>query len=160
MKNKKEIRLIIDELLKLGGDCVTSATVTDKIKVLKKELETAPEDFIENILESHKTLCRVKNMGLKDAYGQDPIMYYALAMSGEVGEMANKIVKNLRNGRDFSSLQTAVQSELPDAFIYGIILAFVTNIDITKDINDKIKIVIQRALEGYYGGPLQLEAPE
>lgn len=155
MKTKKEIRSTIEELeaVKTVPPEKFKDRITARIQALSSEMEAAPEDFVDNILKSHRTLCNIKNMGLKDAYGQDPIMYYTLGMVGEVGEIANKLVKGHRNGYNAEKAREAVRSELPDAFIYGTILAYVANVDIQTEINDKVEIVVQRAKEGYYGNP-------
>jgi NTP pyrophosphatase (non-canonical NTP hydrolase) len=93
-------------------------------------------------------------MDEKAAYGQDPAMYYTLGICGEAGEMGNKIVKALRNGNDPEAVKEAVKSELPDVFIYSAVLAYVLDIDITRLVNDKVQVVMERARNGYYGGPL------
>ncbi len=93
-------------------------------------------------------------MDERAAYGQDPAMYYSLAICGEAGEMGNKIVKGLRNGNDPDASVRAIESELPDVFIYGFVLAYVLGIDIVKLVNEKVDVVIQRAIDGYYGGKL------
>ncbi len=119
------------------------------------ELETvASDDLFKSVVRSHEVLCKVKQMDQKAAYGQDPAMYYTLAICGEAGEMANKIVKALRNGDDPNAVRNAVISELPDVIIYSGVLASVLDIDLTKEVNDKVGIVIQRAESGYYGGAL------
>ena len=89
-----------------------------------------------------------------EAYGQDPAMYYTLAICGEAGEMGNKIVKALRNGNDPDGAKKAIISELPDIIIYSAVLAHVLKIDLTNLVNDKVNVVIKRAKNGYYGGAL------
>jgi len=113
------------------------------------------DDLIKLVLTSHDVICEVKKMGPKEAYGQDPIMYYSLAINGEAGEMANKIVKGHRNGYDEQKARQAVISELPDIIIYSIILAFVTDINLLELVRKKVKIVIDRARSGYYGHEIQ-----
>lgn len=158
MRTKKEIRAAIDELrmLPVVGSEGFANHLAGRIAALNREMESASEDFTDNILRSHRTLCEIKNMGLKDAYGQDPIMYYTLGMLGEAGEIANKIVKGHRNGYSFKNAQEAVCSELPDVFIYGTILGYVAEIDVHDEINKKVEIVIERALDGYYGSPFKV----
>lgn len=113
------------------------------------------EPIMESVIKSHKSLCDVKKMDEKAAYGNDPAVYYSLAICGEAGEMANKIVKSLRNGTDPEAIRSAVISELPDVFIYSGVLAHVLDLDIMKLVKEKSDIVVERALNGYYGGPLK-----
>jgi NTP pyrophosphatase (non-canonical NTP hydrolase) len=156
-QTKKEIRARIEELQSLLSsipDQTVKQILGARIKVLQNELSAAPEDFIDSVLESHRAICRAKNMGAKEAYGQEPIMYYSLAICGEAGEMANKIVKGLRDGYNNQKSYQAVMSELPDILIYSIVLAHVMDIDIGELINNKVEIVIQRAVNGYYGGKI------
>lgn len=157
-RTKKEIRGIISELADLETQLYPDAyngSVEPKIKALRKEMETAPEDFMDRILDSHRQLCAAKNMDLKEAYGQDPLMYYTLGMCGEVGEMANGLVKSLRNGTNEEKSRQAIIDELPDAFIYGTVLAFVADVDIEEEILKKVDIVVERANSGYYGVPFK-----
>jgi len=174
-ETKSEIRARIDELRKLQdkivGECagdVRMAGFPDglvdlkwlhqdlerRIEGLEAALEAAEEDLFQSVIDSHKVLCAVKEMEEDAAYGQDPAMYYSLAVCGEAGEMANKIVKSLRNGNDPEAARRAVISELPDVIIYSAVLAHVLGIDLTRLVNDKVQVVIQRAEDGYYGGPL------
>jgi NTP pyrophosphatase (non-canonical NTP hydrolase) len=119
--------------------------------------KSTEEDFFANVLESHKVLCEIKQMDEKAAYGQNPALFYGTAVSAEAGEMCNKVIKALRNGDDPEAAKRAVISELPDVFIYGIVLAHVLDIDIRKLVTEKVGVVTQRARDGYYGGPLNLK---
>jgi NTP pyrophosphatase (non-canonical NTP hydrolase) len=160
MRNRKELRIVIEKLSQLDEieDLnVLKKALTSEIEALQYEMEDAPEDFMSHILESHRALCAVKNMGMKEAYGHDPFLYYTVAMAGEVGEICNKLVKGYRGGCNFKNAQEAVRTELPDAFIYGTILAYISDIDILDEINKKVEVVTKRAHEGYYGGPLNSE---
>jgi len=161
-ETKSEIRARIDELDKVL-DSLEAGFVEDispykfieaRKNALEEELARAEEDLFASVLQSHKTICAVKQMEEDAAYGQDPALYYTLAICGESGEMANKIVKALRNGNDPNACKNAVISELPDVIIYSAVLAYVLQIDLTRLVNDKVKIVIERAESGYYGGPL------
>ena len=126
---------------------------------LMSQLELAEEDLSASILRSHEAVCRAKNMHEKAAYGHNPAVYYSLAVAGEVGEMSNAIVKAMRNGNDDTAVLAAVCSELPDVIIYSYILAHVLDINLSKLVNEKIGVVIQRANDGYYGGPLPVGVP-
>lgn len=129
-----------------------------RIKQLEEELEIASDycdELNKLILTSHDVICEVKSMESKAAYGQDPIMYYSLAINGEAGEMANKIVKGHRNGYNEQKAREAVISELPDIIIYSFILAFVIDIKLFDLVKKKVKIVIERAKSGYYGHEIQ-----
>jgi NTP pyrophosphatase (non-canonical NTP hydrolase) len=163
-ETKSEIRARIHELNQLltsneymfdSNPSKLHKSIQRRVKVLKKELERAQEDLSASITESHKAICKVKKMGEKDAYGNDPAMYYTLGICGESGEMANAIVKARRNGSDQKKVLAAVCSELPDVIIYSYVLAYVLDIDLSKLVNEKVAIVIKRAIDGYYGGPLK-----
>lgn len=131
-----------------------SVFVETRLEVLRAQAAVAGEDLFKSVIRSHEAVCAAKQMDERAAYGQDPAMYYTLAICGESGEMGNKIVKALRNGDDPGAAKKAVESELPDIFIYGAVLAHVLEIDLTKLVNEKVSVVIERAESGYYGGPL------
>lgn len=161
-ETKGEIRARIDELDRLlrpltdePEDVHLRSHIDARMMELVSELESAQEDIFKSVVRSHVAVCAAKKMDEKAAYGQDPAMYYSLAVCGEAGEMGNKIVKALRNGSDLEASRQAVISELPDVFIYGSVLAHVLDIDITRLVSEKADIVIQRAEDGYYGGPLK-----
>lgn len=128
--------------------------IDDRISELEGQLKGATEDLFKSVIKSHEVICAVKKMDAKAAYGQDPGMYYTLAVCGEAGEMANKIVKALRNGNDPGAIREAVISELPDVIIYGAVLGHVMDLDLSKLVNEKVGVVIERAQSGYYGPPL------
>jgi len=157
IETKSEIRARIQELEKLRThiDSISLAHEMDqRIQELHRELSSAEEDLSAAIIRSHKAICQVKKMGEKAAYGNDPAVYYTLGVCGEAGEMANAIVKALRNGLDRSKILEAVKSELPDVIIYSYVLAYVLDIDLSKLVNEKVEVVVQRAHDGYYGGEL------
>lgn len=150
-ETKSEIRARIDELERLKS----IGEIPDRITELKEKLNAADEDMSVTILQSHRALCAAKKMGEKQAYGHDPAMYYSLGVCGEAGEMANKIVKAMRYGPDARArFIPAIESELPDVIIYAFILAHTHDINLPRLVNAKAGVVIQRALDGYYGGPL------
>lgn len=171
---KLEIDAILDELRLLLENSSKERALSDnnsgrkiqealrlRVEQLEKERDLAPSDIFSATVESHKILCDVKQMGEKEAYGQDPAFYYGSAISGEAGEMVNKMIKALRNGGDATNrLFEAVVSELPDICIYSFVLAYVLDIDLTHLVSEKAKIVIQRAKNGYYGGPLVRTTPD
>lgn len=158
-ETKSEIRARIDELEKLSALVPGMGIIQTRLEALRAQLADADEDLSSSIIRSHKALCKVKNMGEKAAYGNDPAVYYTLGVCGEAGEMANEIVKSLRNGHDRGRILQAVKSELPDVIIYSYVLAYVLDINLSQLVNEKVDIVVQRAYDGYYGGPLQLEQP-
>jgi len=178
-ETKSEIRARIDELKNLRSSLVAKSDVDiselqisiieasevlaeevdRRIQTLREKLETAEEDLFRSIVKSHEVLCEVKNMDQKAAFGQDPAMYYAMGICGEAGEMANKIVKALRNGDSPEKSREAVISELPDVIVYSAILAFVLDIDLTKLVNEKAQVVIERAKAGYYGHAFKDKLP-
>lgn len=169
VETKSEIRARINELEKVLDDmspsscaeedvlAVVEASINKRIKQLHAQLENADEDLSASIIRSHKAICEVKRMGEKDAYGNDPAMYYTLGICGEAGEMANAIVKARRNGEDQAKVLEAVKSELPDVIVYSHVLAHVLDINLSKLVNDKVEIVIRRARDGYYGKPLEVK---
>jgi NTP pyrophosphatase (non-canonical NTP hydrolase) len=142
-------------------DCQGGIEIKDlikgKIEKLKLQEKEAYEDIFKSMIRSHEAVCAAKNMGEKEAYGQDPAVYYTLAINGEAGELANKIVKAFRFGNPSKAILDAVVSELPDIFIYGAVLAHVLDLDLTKLVSDKVDIVVERAISNYYGGPLNLQ---
>jgi NTP pyrophosphatase (non-canonical NTP hydrolase) len=160
-ETKSEIQARIDELdrvRKAFWSSMTEATlekdVERRLDELHALLERAEEDLSSNIIRSHKALCEAKKMGEKEAYGNDPAIYYTLGVCGEAGEMANKIVKAQRNRNNRDKVLEAIRSELPDVIIYSYVLAHVLDMDLSKLVNEKVGVVVQRALDGYYGGPL------
>jgi NTP pyrophosphatase (non-canonical NTP hydrolase) len=164
VETKSEIRARIDELKRLEEKLLSGRghnldeaifAIEARQKELHATLETAEEDLSASIIRSHKAICEVKRMGEKDAYGNDPAMYYTLGICGEAGEMANAIVKARRNGEDQAKVLEAVKSELPDVIVYSYVLAHVLDIDLSKLVNDKVEVVIKRARDGYYGEPLK-----
>lgn len=157
-ETKAELRARIEELERFyrrsSSTRSQAAYVSRRLKELQALAEGAPEDMAASVVRSHIAVCKAKRMSRKAAYGQDPAVYYGLAIAGESGEMGNKIVKALRNGNDPRACKKAVVSELPDVFIYGFVLANVLGIDIVDLVNKKVDVVIKRAETGYYGGPL------
>jgi NTP pyrophosphatase (non-canonical NTP hydrolase) len=107
------------------------------------------------ILKSHKVICKVKNMGEKEAFGNDPAIYYSLALSGEIGELANELTKTTRANGSADDKRKALEKELADIVIYSFILAYKTDINLYELVKKKTDIVSQRALDGYYGGPIR-----
>jgi NTP pyrophosphatase (non-canonical NTP hydrolase) len=160
-ETKSEIRARLDELKIfrqsigpwLDGPALyeIDKILEERMMELKHKSYSAEEDLFRSVVKSHYALCSVKNMDLKAAYGQDPAMYYTMGICGEAGEMANKIVKALRNGDSPEKTREAVISELPDIIIYSAVLAFVLDIDLAHIVNEKAQIVTDRAESGYYG---------
>ncbi len=126
----------------------------NRVKELKAKAESAEEDISSAVLRSHIAVCKAKGMGMKDAYGQDPALYYSAAISAEGGELLNKLIRGLRNGNDPEVSRNSVISELPDIVIYSHVLSYVLDLDLPKLVADKVEVVIQRAESGYYGGKL------
>jgi len=164
-RTKAEIDARIDELRKLRDGARNAAfevfeagvieLVDDRVSQLEKEREKAIDDIFSAIVESHKVLCQIKQMGEREAYGQNPAFYYGSAVAGEAGEMVNKMVKAFRHGGDATeALRAAVLSELPDVVVYAFVLAYVLDMDLTKMVTEKAHVVVERARTGYYGGPL------
>jgi len=162
IETKSEIRARIHELEhvrdSLGLISMAQVDIIDKrLQELHRELGNAEEDVSAAIVRSHKAICEVKQMDEKDAYGNDPAIYYTLGVCGEAGEMANAIVKSLRNGNNRAKILEAVKSELPDVIIYSYVLAYVLGINLSGLVNEKVGIVIKRAYDGYYGGVMPVK---
>lgn len=162
IETKSEIRARIDELRnfkeKLESRHISiqlEDQIDKRLQELHRDLASAEEDLSSSIIRSHKAICKVKQMDEKAAYGNDPAVYYTLGICGEAGEMANAIVKAQRDGVDQAKVLEAVRSELPDVVIYSYVLAYVLDIDLSKLVNEKVEVVIDRANRGYYGKPLQ-----
>lgn len=158
--DRNEVDARIDELSRvlkiLRHECGSGrepeiAAITKRQYELSRMRDKAQEPIAASIIRSHKAICEVKKMDEKAAYGNDPAVYYSLGICGEAGEMANAVVKSLRNGYDRKTILEAVKSELPDVIIYSYVLAYVLDIDLTELVNEKVDIVIQRATDGYYG---------
>ena len=158
MRTKNVIESAIAELSRVqqlpGLNEDVRATIQARKNELEAELSTAFDDIQQNILRSHQAICEAKMMGEKEAYGHNPALYYTLGIAGEVGELANNIVKCSRNGWDDDKVLTAVRGELADVIIYSYILAHVMDINLTELVNEKVEIVINRAKAGYYGNKL------
>jgi NTP pyrophosphatase (non-canonical NTP hydrolase) len=146
----ESLKLIIAE----GNGDKQARLLSELLGELQRRVAESPPSMMESVIRSHVAICKAKGMGEKDAYGQDPALYYSAAISAEAGEQLNKIVRGLRNGNNPETSKKAVVSELPDVFIYGFVLAHVLDLDITKLVADKVEVVIQRAIDGYYGGEL------
>jgi NTP pyrophosphatase (non-canonical NTP hydrolase) len=158
-ETKSEIRARINELETIrshlsSADEEILSIFSYRLHELRDMLERAEEDLFSSVIRSHKVICKVKQMGEKDAYGNDPALYYTLAIGSECGEMGNKIIKAKRNGESQEKVLESIESELPDILIYSFVLAYVFDIDLLKLVNEKVEVVIDRANKGYYGGPL------
>lgn len=129
--------------------------VAQRIDGLKKEAKHANEDIISAAISSHHIMCKVKNMRPDEAFGNDPFIYYALGLVGEAGELTGALLRSIRNGGGSTAKKIAVESELADCLIYAIILAYSTGIDLVKIVNEKARIVEDRARSGYYGPALR-----
>lgn len=158
-ETKTAIQARISEIDLMLSTLDLSEDQVSKLQARRDELinskKTAYESVMNSVIRSHKAICRVKNMDEKAAYGNDPAVYYSLAISGESGELANKIVRSLRNGHDRQKILDAVKSELPDVVIYSYVLAYVLDMDLTQLVNEKVEIVVKRAEDGYYGGEIK-----
>ncbi len=161
---KQEIRIRIDELQKLITNTNQYSEIIQevhhKITEYKNNLKTALDDtdmnFIDEVLESHRVICDIKQMPYDHAFGAEPSLYYGAAVAAESGELLNKLIKTIRHhGMDREKLKEAVESEIADVMIYSVILALTTRIDLIETVKKKTKIVIERAMSGYYGGSIK-----
>jgi len=159
MITRQELQARMEEVTEIQDRLRSSPSGLDDYLHRRKaqifdELLKTDEDIFSSVLRSHAAVCKAKGMGEKDAYGQDPAFYYSAAICAEAGEQLNKLVRGLRNGNDPEVSRSAVVSELPDIIIYSVVLAHVLDLDLVKLVADKVEVVINRALSGYYGGKL------
>lgn len=171
---KREVEAHIDALkavLDLVDNLNNSIFPENRIPELRKEIvkmidqaevdrEMAVEDIFSSVIRSHKAICAIKKMDEKAAYGWDPAIYYTCGVAAEGGEMLNKVVKAMRDGGLQEKLLKAIKSELPDVIIYSFVLAYVLEIDLMRLVNEKVEVVIKRAENGHYGGPLPSSPPD
>lgn len=137
----------------LGTDAA-AGLIQNRIRELQSS--SGGDRMTEVVLESHRELCAVKKMGEKAAFGHDPAVFYGLALAGEAGELANKLIRAIRSGGpgELERKKEAIRSEIADVLIYGILLAYTNDIDPLEEVVAKTQIVVQRAIDGYYGGAL------
>ncbi len=155
---KSEIEARIEELELLSKSELPKEVqdvISSRISKLKEDLKTANEDIVSAAISSHHVMCKAKNMGYNDAFGNDPFIYYALGLVGEAGELTGALLRAIRNNDTNEGKRVAVESELADCIIYAVILAYTTGIDLTKIVNEKARIVEARAKAGYYGPPIK-----
>lgn len=128
-------------------------TTSKRLEELEGQLESAEDCIEQSIVNSHRVLCKAKNMDENAGFGNEPSVFYALAIAGEAGEMCNALVKALRNGFSQEKAFEAVKSELHDIVIYSYVLAHVLKINLTELVREKTDVIVQRAKTGYYGKP-------
>jgi len=126
-----------------------------KSKILEIANQLELRDSIQDsVMESHSILCDIKGMGVNDAFGNDPAIFYGLALAGECGELANNLIKAMRAGGSREDKHRAICSEIADVYIYTILLAQTNDIDLESMVREKVRIIIDRARSGYYGGKI------
>lgn len=150
--------------MKTKSECASAIEAIERVingenpkeirKKLIEELKKSDNNIIDSVITCHRELCKQKNMGEKDAFGHDPAIFYSLALAGEIGELANNLIKVIRVGGSQKEKKKAIENELPDVQIYSVLLAYTNGIDLTRITNNKAKIVVKRAVDGYYGGPI------
>src|SRR5262245_61943466 len=94
------------------------------VRLIKKEKVNLPDDHFDfsnrgeamNLYELHESL----TAGLFPPYSNEDERFLALALCGEVGEIANKIKKRWRDGVDLSN---EIREEIADARVYLELLA-------------------------------------
>ena len=151
-------QIVRDALYALNHDEIKSFLEMKRIELAELELITQPE-MTCGIISAHKELCKVKEMHEKAAFGQNPAIFYALALCSECGELGNKLIKVFRMGESKERIREAIASEIADCLIYAVLLAYMVDINPHEIVEEKNKIVIQRAVDGYYGGPLPKGSP-
>lgn len=68
---------------------------------------------------------------------------WALGLSGEVGEVANVVKKQIRDGRN-GQLDDALGAELADVFVYLLLLADECGVDLIAEYEAKVKVNDER----------------
>lgn len=158
--NQLHTKNVHEECLKMLNELehTPASEIYQKISAIKQEQEdkanSSSPDIFDSVLTAHKILCDVKQMDEMAAFGHNPAVFYGLALSGECGELANKLIKVIRIHGSKEQEKEAVESELQDVIFYAVLLAYTLQIDLPKLVNEKAKIVAQRARDGYYGGIL------
>lgn len=155
---KGEIRARIEELdsIRDPGSRL-SEYISSRKASLMEEMRTANDDMMSAVISSHHVMCAVKGMDPGEAFGNDPFVYYGLGLVGEAGELTGALLRVIRSGGSHEEKREAVEEELADCFIYSVILAYSTGIDLVRVVNEKARKVEARARAGYYGGPLRDE---
>lgn len=67
-----------------------------------------------------------------------PLLYIALALAGEVGELANVVKKLERGDYDFAHAVPLLKEEIADVLIYLLKLAYQTDIDLEAAFLEKL----------------------
>jgi len=70
-------------------------------------------------------------------------VFYALGLSGEVGEVANVVKKMVRDG-DSDQKRADLASELADCFTYLLLLADETGVDLVAEYREKVLVNMAR----------------
>ena len=79
--------------------------------------------------------------------GMEQIRFYALALAGEAGELANRVKKEWRDASpifDYTSWKSKLREELADVRIYKQHLAEVLQMDLDEECIKKLAIVAKR----------------
>jgi NTP pyrophosphatase (non-canonical NTP hydrolase) len=78
------------------------------------------------------------------ASGQDLRVFYALGMSGEVGEVANEVKKSIRGHVTNGVRRIEIGPELADVFTYLLLLADEYGVDLIEEYERKVKVNCDR----------------
>lgn len=89
----------------------------------------------------------IKHNGIRPWSAED-VRFLALALCGEVGELANLIKKQWRGRpQDLPGLHDKIKAELADVAIYTHLLATALGIDVETQIHEKLPEIRRKYLE-------------
>lgn len=77
------------------------------------------------------------------------IPFMILALTGEVGEMANAYKKILR-GQQVAEFTDNIEKELADMLVYSMMICRALNMDVVAMIRNRLAVIEERAEDGYY----------
>jgi len=125
-------------------------SIDEEIQFLEKLKDTFPDGLIESVIASQYEMCRILNIGFAESFGNQPSFYFGLGLAGECGELAQNILRCERRGVSKSELKAQIENELDDVVVYSVLLALSHEIDLNRIVEQKCKIIIERAKNGYY----------
>lgn len=139
----------IDEAIKALNRAKNSS-IDEEINFLENLKESMPYGIIEAVVDSQYKMCDTMGIKFAESFENKPCFYFGFGLVGEVGELSQNILRTERRGGSKEDMKASVSSELDDVIIYSVLLALSYDIDLTKIVNDKCKIIIERAKAGYY----------
>lgn len=156
MRTKDHYLFAISQLEQLSEKCsgTSKEVLLNRIQALRLELESAPVSSKQSVFDSHEILCRYKNTNAKAAFNMDPGMMYLMGVAAESGELLNKAIRVIRHDGGIDKIRAAIETEAQDVYIYLQLVCMFFDIDLDKLVVEKSKVIVERALNGYYGPPI------